>query len=66
LAGLRGAGGGPLERQWIEPTGEGRVAHVLEWFGFASAHVPRLPQQFHGQRQDVQHASLPSNGQRVG
>lgn len=58
LAGMRAAGDGPLESQWIEPADESRVAHVLEWFGFAAAHAPRLAQQFHGQPQDVQHASL--------
>jgi len=58
LAGLQAAGGGPLEDQWIEPTGKDRVANVLDWFGFASSHVPRLTRQYFGRQQEVQHSSL--------
>ena len=57
LAGLHAAEGGPLEDRWIEPSGRDRVANVLEWFGFASSHVPRLTRQYFGQQQDVQHSS---------
>ena len=57
LAGLHAAEGGPLEDRWIEPSGRDRVAHVLQWFGFASSHVPRLTRQYLGQPQDVQHSS---------
>jgi len=58
LAGLHAAEGGPLEDQWIQPTGEDRVAEVLDWFGFASSHVPRLTKQYFGRQQEVQHSSL--------
>lgn len=61
LAGLRAAGEGPLEKQWIEPTSEERVAHVLEWFGFASAHVPQLTSRYFGQEQDIQVANAGSS-----
>lgn len=57
LAGLHAAEGGPLEDRWIQPAGRDRVAHVLQWFGFASSHVPRLTRQYFGQQQDVQHSS---------
>lgn len=57
LAGLRAADGGPLEDQWIQPTGKDRVADVLDWYGFASTHVPRLTKQYFGRQQEVQHSS---------
>jgi len=55
LAGLRAAAGGPLKERWIEPSDEDRVARVLEWYGFASTHVPRLSKELFGQpSQEVQ------------
>jgi uncharacterized caspase-like protein len=61
LAGLHAVQGGPLAERWIEPAGEDRVAHVLEWFGFASAQVPQLAKQYFGQPQEIQHSSIGSS-----
>ena len=33
------------------------MAHVLEWFGFASAHVPQLTSHYFAQEQDIQYAN---------
>ncbi len=57
LAGMKAANGGPLDKQWIEPDAEDRVVRVLQWFGFADSHVPRLTQEFFGHAQPVQHSS---------
>ena len=54
LAGLGGAAGGPLDGQPIKPTNPEGVADVLEWFGYASGHVPRLTKRYFGREQDVQ------------
>lgn len=61
LAGLRAVDGGPLERQFVRPSGSDRVADVLEWFSFASAHVPRLTRKYFGREQDVQMSSQGSS-----
>ena len=55
LAGLRAVpGGGPLDGLAIQPTSpDGRV-DVLEWFSFASGHVPRLTRQYLNKEQHVQ------------
>ena len=53
LAGLQAVAGGPLQDQWIRTHSQDRVPHVLEWYGFASSHVPRLS----GWAQNVQHNS---------
>ena len=54
LAAMRAAPpGGPLEGLAIQPTSpDGRV-DVLEWFSYASGHVPRLTKRYLGQEQDV-------------
>lgn len=57
LAGLRAVEGGPLADRWINPSNHDRVAHVLEWFGFASSQVPQLTKRYFGQAQDIQHSS---------
>ena len=57
LAGLAAVDGGPLQGQSIQTVNTDHVAHVLQWFGFASAHVPELTREFFGQPQDVQHSS---------
>jgi hypothetical protein len=61
LAGLRAVDGGPLANQWIETSHADGVAHVLEWFGFASTHVPELTAKLAGQKQDVQYAGTGSS-----
>jgi WD40 repeat protein/uncharacterized caspase-like protein len=58
LAGLHAAPGGPLDNQWIQPKNKDRVADVLDWFGFASAHVPQLTKRYFGQQQELQHSSF--------
>jgi len=57
LAGLRAVRSGPLQQQWIQPGSKDRVAQVLEWYGFASSHVPRLTKELFGQSQEIQHNS---------
>lgn len=52
LAGLRDVAGGPLVQVSVQPSG-GQVADVLEWFGFAAGHVPRLTKQLCGREQNV-------------
>jgi hypothetical protein len=54
LAALKGVKSGPLEGKSVQPTGTDRVVDVLEWFSFASGHVPRLTEKYHGAAQDVQ------------
>ena len=61
LAGLHAVEGGPLEKEWIQPSANVGVAHVLEWFGFASSRVPQLTRRYFGRQQDVQHASAGTN-----
>jgi hypothetical protein len=52
--GLKAVDTGPLEGQPIRPASPERVADVLEWFGFASGHVPRLTRKYLGKEQEVQ------------
>jgi uncharacterized caspase-like protein len=55
LAGLKAVPpGGPLEGLAIQPTNPDGLADVLEWFSFASGHVPRLSKRFLRREQDVQ------------
>ena len=55
LAGLRAVPpGGPLDNLAIQPAGPAGRADVLEWFSYASGHVPRLTKRYLGQEQDVQ------------
>lgn len=54
LAGLQAAPSGPLEGHSVRPNSPDQVADVLEWFGFASAHVPRLTKKYFGKEQDVE------------
>lgn len=66
LAGLGEVAEGPLAGHAIRPSEEVAssdepVAHVLQWFGFASAQVPKLTKEFFGQAQDIQHSSLGSS-----
>jgi len=61
LAGLRAVDRGPLHQQWIQPSSGDRVAQVLEWYGFASSHVPRLTKELFGQSQEIQHNSGGTN-----
>ena len=53
LAGLKAVKAGPLERIAVQPSNPNQVVDVLEWFSFASGHVPRLTRQFSGQEQSV-------------
>jgi len=55
LAGLRAVPlGGPLEGLSVQPNGPDGVVDVLEWFSFASGHVPRLTKRYLHQMQEVQ------------
>ena len=55
LAGLRAVPpGGPLDNLAVQPAGPDGLADVLEWFSYASGHVPRLTKRYLGQEQDVQ------------
>ena len=55
LAGLRAVPpGGPLDNLAVQPAGPDARADVLEWFSYASGHVPRLTKRYLGQEQDVQ------------
>lgn len=54
LAGLNAAEGGPLADQAIQPASSDHVVDVLEWFNYASGHVPRLTQRYLGRSQDIQ------------
>ena len=53
LAGLKAVGRGPLERLSVQPSNPNQVVDVLEWFSFASGHVPRLTRQFCNAEQNV-------------
>ena len=61
LAGLKAVEGDPLKDRWIRPSREDQVAHVLEWYGYASAHVPRLTEDLLCRPQDVQHSAAGTN-----
>jgi hypothetical protein len=54
LAGLRAVDRGPLERLAAQPSSPDQVIDVLEWFSYASGHVPRLTKELCGQEQSVQ------------
>jgi len=58
LAGLQAVADGPLKDRWIQTSDGQRVPHVLQWYGFASSHVPRLTEQFFGHAQQIQHSSM--------
>ncbi len=54
LAGMGAVPPGPLEGKTLRPGNPQGVADVLEWFSFASGHVPRLTQRYLGSEQFVQ------------
>jgi WD40 repeat protein len=54
LAGLKAIEQGPLAGQHIQTTNPDQVVDVLEWFSYASGHVPRLSKKFTGQDQTVE------------
>jgi uncharacterized caspase-like protein len=55
LAGLRAVPpGGPLEGLAIQPNNPDDTVDVLEWFSFASGHVPRLTKRYLHREQQVQ------------
>ncbi len=53
LAGLKAVDSGPLEGKAISPGNREGVVDVMEWFSFASGHVPRLTEGLFGISQDV-------------
>jgi WD40 repeat protein len=53
LAGLKAVDGGPLQEEWVRPGGAEPVVEVLEWFGFAAKHVPRVTKRYFGREQEV-------------
>lgn len=61
LAGLKAVDAGPLERISIQPSNPNQVIDVLEWFSFASGHVPRLTEELCGQEQSVHMAGRGSS-----
>ncbi len=61
LAGLHSAEAGPLKDEGLRPAGGDRMAYVLDWFGFASAHLPLLTRRYYGQAMDVQHSGRGSS-----
>lgn len=61
LAGMRAVDRGPLERNWVQPQNPQQVVDVLDWFSFASGHVPRLTQEFCGAEQSVHTAGRGSS-----
>jgi len=61
LAGLKAVKAGPLERIAVQPSSPNQVVDVLEWFSFASGHVPRLTRQFSGVEQSVHMAGRGSS-----
>jgi hypothetical protein len=54
LAGLKAIDDGPLAGQPIRAANQDQVVDVLEWFSYASGHVPRLSKRFTGQHQTVE------------
>ncbi|NQT15325.1 MAG: hypothetical protein HQ582_21390, partial [Planctomycetes bacterium] len=54
LAALDAVPPGPLEGKTLRPGNPQGVADVLEWFSFASGHVPRLTRRYLGSEQFVQ------------
>ena len=70
LAAVRAVPSGPLEGKTLHPSNPRGLADVLDWFGFASGHVPRLAQRYLGKPQYVQTSGqgksflvLPASGQ---
>jgi hypothetical protein len=61
LAGLKAVKKGPLERTAVQPSNPNQVVDVLEWFSFASGHVPRLTRRFSGREQSVHMAGRGSS-----
>ena len=61
LAGLKAVKAGPLERIAVQPSNPNQVVDVLEWFSFASGHVPRLTREFSGLEQSVHMAGRGSS-----
>jgi len=59
LAGLRATKpGGPLENLAVRPSSPDGTVDVLEWFSYASGHVPRLTKRHLGIEQEVQMSGL--------
>lgn len=54
LAGLKAVRSGPLEGLSVQPASPDGMADVLEWFSYASGHVPRLTKRYLGREQEVQ------------
>jgi WD40 repeat protein len=54
LAGLGAVDDGPLKVDHVHPDNAEGVVDVLEWFHFASLHVPDLMNKYFGREQDVQ------------
>jgi len=54
LAALRAGPPGPLQGKALQPANPQGAADVLDWFSFASGHVPRLTRRFLGKEQYVQ------------
>ena len=54
LAALRAAPPGPLDEKYLHASNVRGQVDVLEWFSFASGHVPRLTQRYLGRPQYVQ------------
>jgi len=61
LAALKAVDRGPLDRTAAQPNSPNGVLDVLEWFSFASGHVPRLTREFCGQEQSVHTAGSGSS-----
>lgn len=54
LAALKAVDRGPLKDQWLRPTGDEPVVGVLEWFSYATIHVPQIARNQFGLTQEVQ------------
>jgi uncharacterized caspase-like protein len=61
LAGLKAVDRGPLTGKWVQPRDEVGVASVLEWFGFAANHAPKLTREYCGHEQSIHAASRGNN-----
>lgn len=57
LAGMHAVDSGPLQGAGITNDSDEHVAHVLQWFGFASTQVRELTKEYFDEAQDVQHGS---------
>lgn len=57
LAGLHAVESGPLANAWIDTPAENEPVSVLQWYGYADAHVPELAKRLSGGLLNVQHSS---------